>query len=313
MKDSVYEQCSGNSCEAVYGLMSNRTENPLAKWHAVLVNYCDGSSWTGDREEPITTGSRTFWLRGRRNLDAILASLDAEAGLLTNATRVIVSGTSAGGLTAILHTDYVASRAPAAAHVVSLPDAGFFLDGQDVTGAYSYRRQWQSAVGPSFWNATVRGTHAGCLAAVSPVDAWQCFFSQYVYPYVKSPTFVVQSAYDSYQMGAILHESCNLAVQGNCNPTQVAQIATYSSVLRNNVTSAVAATGARDGYFVTSCWQHEETCQWIDWAGITIGSTMQTVFIEWLNGGPVDDSRRVDGTFGSDPTCAPQGVVHGSC
>ena len=108
----------------------------------------------------------------------MLAALDAEAGLLTNATDVVVSGTSAGGLAAYLHTDYIASRVPPGARVAAMPDAGFFLDGADAAGAYRYRLQWQSAVGAALWNATVRGTHAGCLAATAPADAWKCFFAQ---------------------------------------------------------------------------------------------------------------------------------------
>ena len=71
--------------------------------------------------------------------------------------------------------------------------------------------------------------------------------TQYVYPHLATRTFVVNSMYDSYQVGAILGESCSLAVPGSCNAAAVAAIAAFRATLLGNVTAAVAASGARDG------------------------------------------------------------------
>jgi O-palmitoleoyl-L-serine hydrolase len=63
-------------------------------------------------------------MRGRRNLDAVLAYLDAVGGLLTTATDVVMTGTSAGGLATYLHADVLRRALPASATLVALPDAG---------------------------------------------------------------------------------------------------------------------------------------------------------------------------------------------
>jgi len=46
------------------------------------VNYCDGLSFTGDRDEPVPTGygGQQIWLRGKRNLEAVFAALAADHG-----------------------------------------------------------------------------------------------------------------------------------------------------------------------------------------------------------------------------------------
>ena len=46
--------------------------------------------------------------------------------------RLVVGGTSAGGLATYLHIDHYRERIPPAVRVVGMPDAGFFLDVRDV-------------------------------------------------------------------------------------------------------------------------------------------------------------------------------------
>ena len=92
----------------------------------------DGASFTGNRVDPVPVPgtSKSVHYRGARNLDATLDELFAHHGL-KNATQVIVTGGSAGGLSTFLHLDHVAERvrvyAPLA-KVVGKPVCGFFLD-----------------------------------------------------------------------------------------------------------------------------------------------------------------------------------------
>lgn len=51
--------------------------------------------------------------------------------------------------------------------------------------------------------------------------------------------------------------SCDLA-SGGCNAAQTAAITAYALDIQNNITAVQAGFGSRDGYFITSCWQHEE-------------------------------------------------------
>ena len=76
---------------------------------------CDGGSWAGDTAKPVTVAvnastTLTVYYRGRRLLDAMIDHLLEEG--LKDATNLLYSGCSAGGLTTYLHTDYVAERMP---------------------------------------------------------------------------------------------------------------------------------------------------------------------------------------------------------
>ena len=48
------------------------------------------------------------------------------------------------------------------------------------------------------------GVDEGCIAS-KPVDyQWECFFAQENYPFIETPIFVINSAYDSWQVPCIL-------------------------------------------------------------------------------------------------------------
>lgn len=79
--------------------------------------YCDGASFTGYRENawPVPgNASAELWFRGIRNLDASLDLLFSSWGL-DQATEVVLTGGSAGGLSTFLHVDHVAARVKAVA------------------------------------------------------------------------------------------------------------------------------------------------------------------------------------------------------
>ena len=95
------------------GIMSSDcTVNPsFCKFNRVFLAYCDGDSFAGNRDSPVevkgTDGKlKPLYFRGRRILDAVLATLKSDFGL-EGASDVLLTGCSAGGLATYLHTDYV--------------------------------------------------------------------------------------------------------------------------------------------------------------------------------------------------------------
>lgn len=324
---SVYDLCdSPSQCTAVFGLLSNYSTNPMGDWNAVLVPYCDGSSYTSAASG--TVGGLHF--RGRAIFDAVIDQLERLGGLTSSATDVIFTGTSAGGVVMFEHADEFRARMPPGATVVAMPDAGVFLDAPTAEGVPWYGPT-MAGVAP-LWNATLGGgTDPACLAAYGPSspDAWKCLLAQYLAPFRARPGgvpfYVVNSQYDAVSMMAILQVGCSLAVPGQCSPAQAAAIANYRGWLAGNVTAFIDST-ADGGYFLHSCWQHESTCRWADWDGIAIGGvTMMQSFTAWydgvraaqgkppLFGGTAVPTRLADGPYGSDTTCQPQGFVHGGC
>jgi hypothetical protein len=169
---SYHSRCYG-SCDGILSTICN--------FNHVFVGYCDGSSFSGQREGP----HNGLMYRGRANLDAVCMSkvLSNDCQFVSNqsivarahvprqvidsllvaglcdATDVILTGGSAGGLTAYLQADHVASRLAAAgfpptARFKALGDAGFFLDhlawdGRDVSRAeFTYAfHMWNSSTG----------------------------------------------------------------------------------------------------------------------------------------------------------------------
>lgn len=298
-----------------YGLMDANATNPFGSW-SLWIAYCDGSSFTSDADQPIVYNNTNLYMRGRAILDATLDELETAFGFLSQASEVIISGTSAGGMATYLHTSYIKSRLSAGTRVVAMPDAGFFLDHPAYTNGV---RQWYNSVAtaiqPSFWNSTLQAAGARCLADLAPKGrAAACYLPQYIYPYLTDidGVFILQSLYDTAQLGICYSMGCNLYT--TCNASEVAAIDQYHTDLLTNITAVVQPFAQRDGYFLTSCYQHEESCRARDWYGITIGGqTANSTFYNWYAHGVNSNSVRVDVAWPGDSSCAPQGFDHGAC
>ncbi len=65
----------------------------------MFIGYCDGGSFSGTTPEPITYKDMQLYFRGRALMTAVIADLMARG--MASATDVILTGGSAGGLTAL--------------------------------------------------------------------------------------------------------------------------------------------------------------------------------------------------------------------
>ena len=181
------------------------------------MNYCDGLSFTGDRDDPVPTGvgGQQIWLRGKRNLQAVFAALVKDHGL-AKAKRIIISGNSAGGLTVYLHLDQIAAMlkelAPQAS-VYGFPDGGYFLDIANTDGKKTYREKMDATFQLSNGSS---GVDPACLAkhSASPTD---CLFAQHTAPMLKTPFFGLEGQYDSWQIGNILELKCDRSTNASCD------------------------------------------------------------------------------------------------
>ena len=121
------------------GIMSDDCKvNPdFCNFHRVIMPYCDGNSFSGDRAEAVVVKGKPLYFRGHRILKAVLQTLTTRFGL-GGAKEVILTGCSAGGLATYLHTDYVHASlrrlAPQLAKFRAAPISGFFLDHDNVLG-----------------------------------------------------------------------------------------------------------------------------------------------------------------------------------
>ena len=124
------------------------------------VSLCsDGTSRASDADEPVAVNGSFVYYRGFRVLQATLAALLDRStppgpGMpsMAAASRVLLSGSSAGGLTVYLHADWVADAVHAvapAALVLAVPEVGFFIDG--ASSAFTQAIQIIAALMPLFF------------------------------------------------------------------------------------------------------------------------------------------------------------------
>jgi hypothetical protein len=101
---------------------------PLHDWQTVHVKYCDGTSYTGNAV--ATYKGRKLFFKGQVNRDATISYLLQQLNM-RNATEVVVSGCSAGGLAVYMGLDHIAAMIHAAnprTIVRGLALSGFFAD-----------------------------------------------------------------------------------------------------------------------------------------------------------------------------------------
>jgi STAM-binding protein len=188
------------------GILSPGDET-FGGFNKVVFEYCDGASFTGNRNEPITVHGDPLYFRGARIRDAIVATLvrDYQFG---EARNVLLTGCSSGGLAAYVHTDWMESTlADVAPHVTRFkvaPASGFFALHNNVDGLPVYADQIKNIFALS--NST-GGVSPRCIAAQHPADEWKCMSAIGAYTHSTAPTFVENSALDMWQTACIFTAS----------------------------------------------------------------------------------------------------------
>lgn len=237
-------------------LGDNQTQNPdFYNWNRVKIRYCDGASFTGDMQE--VNEIYKLYYRGQRIWQAVMENL-LEKGM-DKAEQALLSGCSAGGLTSFLHCDNFKELLPKTAKVKCLGDAGFFIDSPDISGFYHIRSYFNEVV-------TLQGSAKNLPLDCTSMYPSQCFFPQYMLPYINTPLFVLNAAYDSWQIKNILVPSeadpgrywqlCKLDIE-NCSSRQLEIMQGYRNEMLRQLTLVKNSTSG--GMFINSCYAHCQT------------------------------------------------------
>ncbi|XP_039814033.1 pectin acetylesterase 3-like isoform X2 [Panicum virgatum] len=178
------------------GIMSSSpADNPdFYNWNRVKIRYCDGASFAGEGFDK----ENGFYFRGQRIWDAVIRHLLSVG--MASADQVLLTGCSAGGLAVVLHCDEFQAFFPhtdaggRGTTVKCLADAGLFLDAADVSGGRSLRSYYSDIVA---MQGVVPNLPPACTARL---DATSCFFPQNVIDGIKTPIFLLNAAYDVWQI-----------------------------------------------------------------------------------------------------------------
>ncbi|RAL47409.1 hypothetical protein DM860_013374 [Cuscuta australis] len=260
---------------AFSGLLGN---NPLLNpdfynWNRVKIRYCDGSSFTGDVD--AVNHETNLHFRGARVFLAVMADL-LDNGL-KDAENAILSGCSAGGLASILHCDSFSALLPMGAKTKCLADAEKAICGSfvsllkkvwtpcnrtDISHAPHIEQFFSDIVTT---HGSARNLPQSCTLRLD--DPSLCFFPQNVVQHVRTPLFIINAAYDSWQIRNILAPAtadprgtwrdCKIDIL-NCTSSQLRIMQGYREQFLRALASGLGHSSSR-GYFINSCYAHCQT------------------------------------------------------
>ncbi|ONK67760.1 uncharacterized protein A4U43_C05F3490 [Asparagus officinalis] len=250
---------------AFTGILSQvSSENPdFYNWNRVKIRYCDGASFSGDTEVQAKNGRKLFF-RGQRIWEVIMGELLSEG--LGKAKQAFLTGCSAGGLATFIHCDSFRALMPKDAVVKCLSDAGFFLDEKDVSG----KRTMQS-----FFNEVIALQNVGknlptdCTKKMEPS---QCVFPRELIKRIKTPFFILNPAYDFWQIQHILVPEASdtkrhwLRCKQNihsCDSNQIEILQGFRTSLLDALSEFQHKKDA--GMFINSCYIHCQTMSNLTW------------------------------------------------
>ncbi|XP_048500523.1 pectin acetylesterase 5 isoform X2 [Beta vulgaris subsp. vulgaris] len=280
-------------------LSSDPARNPdFFNWNKVKIRYCDGSSFAGHPESEFHNGSGLFF-RGQLIWEALMDEFLSMG--MSNARQALLSGCSAGGLATMIHCDDFRAKLPKAAIVKCLADASFFLDEEDVSGSRTMQLFYNNV-------GVAKSLPTDCVAKMDPS---LCFFPRQIIGSVKTPLFLVNPAYDFWQIQHVLVPAasdlpgewrrCRLNIQ-KCNSHQMDILQGF----RNNLLKALSEfeRSKGKGMFINSCFIHCQT--WMEtWHGPNspriYNKTIAETVGDWYS--EKEDAKRVDCPFPCNPSC----------
>lgn len=284
---SKYENCASFDSVGTY-LSPKKNLNPLLyNFHLVYVRYCDGGSYAGYNDQQFK--NKTLYFRGKSNRDATILALLTEHGM-RQATEILISGCSAGGLGVLLGLDNMASMIKSfnsSIIVKGLVDSAYFMDhkgwkqnpekGYDavINGELDYSIGMKNVF--HFMNISAGVPHK-CLLHHKNNPA-KCIFAENILPTIQTPLFAIQPLYDHWQLNHI---------QGN--PQNITDVNKFGMNLFTQMTKILnsSTVGAGHAVFFDSCAHHCMGCshQGVDlWNGKQImtgnGINLAEAFSEW--------------------------------
>ena len=318
------------------------SKNPnFYTWTHVYVPYCDGTSWSGNQQHSVPVENKAensrgknsqsiIWYRGRNNMIALVKALQRDQNL-NQATDVIIDGGSAGGLTVLLHADFFHSLLQPSTHTDdthihtttnytsyllptiatqtrfgAIGDAGWFrpsvqLDNKNYT-----------ALMKTMYRASNATTDQSCMNSNSK-DPSNCVFASVVFPYLTSKMFVLEGAYDSWQLANVMGFPCASYWQNltKCTAQQNQTLELYGTSMKESIQKALVSTthhAKTAGTFVSQCIIHVQSSYneyhdvWHDKLYVN-GLTPHDVVSDWYfrnTGGRVIEDC---GSFGCNPYC----------
>ncbi|ERN02080.1 pectin acetylesterase 12 [Amborella trichopoda] len=285
------------------GILSNKAnENPdFFNWNRVKVRYCDGASFSGEGENQAAN----LIFRGQRIFETAVEELMAKG--MRYANQALLSGCSAGGLASIIHCDEFRDLMPRNTKVKCLSDAGLFLDAVDISGGHFLQSFFHGVV-------TLQDVQKSLpFHCTSRLDPTSCFFPQNLISNIRTPLFILNAAYDSWQVVDSLAPP-SVDPQGkwrackqnpeNCDASQIQFLQGFRTHMLNSLRSFIQK--AENGLFLNSCFAHCQTERQDTWFADDSphigGKGIAKAVGDWYHD-RYADSKTIDCAYPCDKSC----------
>lgn len=191
-------------------------------YNQVWVHYCSSDFWGGLGEQRVinsTTGEK-WWFSGRKIIEALMLDLKQKHSL-SNASHVIVTGSSAGGSGITTNANEMAASIPQA-DVVTLVDAIHLFPYPSYFSAFTPEDERNELdqildlkTSYSFLNIEgnrqcLRNKPANCGPNVKcDPNFYECMLPGYAAPYINTPVFFSSDQLDNMALGIMGFSFCN--------------------------------------------------------------------------------------------------------
>ncbi|KFK38327.1 hypothetical protein AALP_AA3G099800 [Arabis alpina] len=288
------------------GVLSNDpSQNPeFFNWNRVVIRYCDGASFAGRPEAEFKNETRLFF-RGQLIWETIMDELLSMG--MSDAKQAILTGCSAGGLAALIHCDYFRDHLPKDAVVKCFSDGGFFLNLPDVLGNPTMENFFNDVVN---LQGVDKSLDQSCVAKMDPC---KCMFPHEFLKNIRTPVFLVNAAYDSWQIEHVLvpvsadpdksWAKCRLNIK-ECDAEQMKVLHGFRSSLMDGI--GEFHQNKVGGMFIDSCFSHCQSVAPETWHSPTStrieNKTIAESVGDWFfNRNPV---KLIDCPYPCNPSCS---------
>ena len=110
-----------------FGMLEVDPANKFANWTKIVVMYCDGAFHQGNNKSPIKYKDTQLYFRGAVNTRSHFKWADNKYGL-GKAKKIVLSGSSAGGMATFLWIEYLKSLVPDPKVVYGIADSAIFYE-----------------------------------------------------------------------------------------------------------------------------------------------------------------------------------------
>ena len=245
-------------------------------------------------------------MRGLHVFNAILDDLTLKFGL-GGSKKVVLSGTSAGGLATALRCDdlkYERFANDLGKEVKCLVDTGIFTDAISIYGGEVIRSEYQSLI------ELQKPKGAKFCSASESDDDLSCFFPEYFLHTIRTDTLVIQPLYDFWQTVHVWfpekenhlpaddwYECANNL--GYCDESQRRVVEVYRFLTEKSLRRLIGDSS--HSYFLHSCHVHGQVL-WGIFDEIFVGEiNMKAAVSKFMRGervGVLDEAR-----VGENPSC----------